>query len=285
MELLQLRYFLDTAETENFSETAANFLVPQPSISKTIKKLETELGVKLFDRVGKKVILNKNGKYFYRYVKQALYNIDHATNHFLKKEKPNITIYTQAGSRFVSLLIADFLTSTADIFVSTANRTVDGKEPDYTFTFMQILEDMNKYNYEPLMKDEIVAVISNTNPLREKKLLSIKDLATKPFVGYYKTINLRDFTDKYCKTYGDFTPNVVFETHDYAALRYMIEKDKGIGLLPEKFFNLQHSDKVTIVPLKEKVSRSLAIAWDKDKLLTEDEQNFLEYTKKWFDSL
>ena len=60
----------------------------------------------------------------------------------------------------------------------------------------------------------------------------------------------------------------------------MIENDKGIGLLPEKFFNLQHSDKVTIVPLKEKVSRSLAIAWDKDKLLTEDEQNFLEYTKK-----
>lgn len=45
------------------------------------------------------------------------------------------------------------------------------------------------------------------------------------------------------------------------------------------FCNLQHSDKVTIVPLKEKVSRSLAIAWDKDKLLTEDEQNFLEYTK------
>ena len=56
----------------------------------------------------------------------------------------------------------------------------------------------------------------------------------------------------------------------------MIEKDKGIGLLPEKSFNLQHSDKVTIVPLKEKVSRSLAIAWDKDKLLTENEQNFLE---------
>ena len=65
----------------------------------------------------------------------------------------------------------------------------------------------------------------------------------------------------------------------------MIEKDKGIGLLPEKSLNLQHSDKVTIVPLKEKVSRSLAIAWDKDKLLTENEQNFLEYTKKWFDSL
>lgn len=51
------------------------------------------------------------------------------------------------------------------------------------------------------------------------------------------------------------------------------------------FCNLQHSDKVTIVPLKEKVYRSLAIAWDKNKLLTEDEQNFLEYTKKWFDSL
>ena len=135
------------------------------------------------------------------------------------------------------------------------------------------------------MEDEIVAVVSNNNPLSKKSILSIKDMADFPFVSYYKTINLRDFTDNYCKTYGGFTPNVVFETHDYTALRYMIEKDKGIGLLPEKFFNLQHSDKVTIVPLKEKVSRSLAIAWDKDKFLTEDEQNFLEYTKKWFDSL
>ena len=50
MELLQLRYFKDAAELENFSMVAKKNMVPQPSISKTIGKLEDELGVLLFDR-------------------------------------------------------------------------------------------------------------------------------------------------------------------------------------------------------------------------------------------
>ena len=76
MELLQLRYFKDCAELENFSKVARKNMVPQPSISKTISKLENELGAQLFDRVGRKIILNQNGKFFYDKISTALKNID-----------------------------------------------------------------------------------------------------------------------------------------------------------------------------------------------------------------
>lgn len=49
MELLQLKYFKDAAELENFSKAAKKNMVPQPSISYAIKNLEDELGVPLFD--------------------------------------------------------------------------------------------------------------------------------------------------------------------------------------------------------------------------------------------
>ena len=49
MELLQLKYFKDAALTENFSHTAKNFYVPQSAVSQSIKRLETELGVELFN--------------------------------------------------------------------------------------------------------------------------------------------------------------------------------------------------------------------------------------------
>lgn len=78
MELLQLRYFKDAAELENFSMVAKKNMVPQPSISKTIGKLEDELGVLLFDRQGKRIVLNDNGKFFYEKVSTALNNIDRA---------------------------------------------------------------------------------------------------------------------------------------------------------------------------------------------------------------
>ena len=75
MELLQLKYFKAAAELENFSAVAEKYYVPQPSISATIKKLETELGVQLFDRNGKRITLNSNGKIFYEKIASA-YNIE-----------------------------------------------------------------------------------------------------------------------------------------------------------------------------------------------------------------
>ena len=60
-------------------------------------------------------------------------------------------------------------------------------------------------------------------------------------------MNLCSLTDKYCKKYGNFTPNVVFETADASALRYMLEKNEGLFIVPEKFFMLQPSYKVTLL--------------------------------------
>ena len=212
MELLQLRYFKDAAELENFSMVAKKNMVPQPSISKTIGKLEDELWVLLFDRQGKRIVLNDNGKFFYEKVSTALNNIDSGIEHFKAPVHKDIKIYTQAGSRFVSLLTADFLYSTRDIFISSVNQLSLDNKNGYDFTFMQPQKDMNELKYEKLMDDPIVAVISTKNPLSSSSLLSIKDLRDEKFVAYYRSINLRDFTDDFCKNVGGFVPNVAFES-------------------------------------------------------------------------
>ena len=62
MELLQLRYFFDSAKTENFSRTAEKYMVPPSSVSAAVKRLESELGVQLFDRTDNRILLNGNGK-------------------------------------------------------------------------------------------------------------------------------------------------------------------------------------------------------------------------------
>jgi len=72
MELLQLKYFRDAAITENFSQVAQKYYVPQSSISHTISRLEDELGTKLFTRNGRKVRLNEAGKHFMKKSTQRL---------------------------------------------------------------------------------------------------------------------------------------------------------------------------------------------------------------------
>lgn len=285
MELLQLRYFRDAAELENFSKVAEKNFVPQPSISKTISKLEQELGVKLFDRNGKKISLNTDGKYFYEKVNNALINLDDGINHFKTPIQSNISIYIQAGNRFISMLTADFLTSTKDIFVSSVNQISSNTQSNYDFTFMQLFDDMSEYNYEKLMDDEIVLVVSKENPLCKYDEISIKSLSDYPYIAYYRSINLRDFTDAYCRREGNFTPGVVFETADYQALRYMIAKNKGISLMPESLFTLQITDQYKIIKLKEKTYRTLVIAWNKNKVLSPQASQFLKFTKNWFRNL
>lgn len=284
MELLQLRYFKDAAESENFSQTARKNMVPQPSISKTISRLEDELGVNLFDRNGKNISLNANGKFFYKKVSDALSNLDEGITHF-KHTPSNISIYMKAGNRFISMLTADFLMSTKNIFVSSVNHITNTSKNSCDFTFMQPLENMDSYDYENLIHEEIILVVSKNSPLSKYDELSIKDLKNQNFVAYYRSIDVRDFTDEYCRVNGSFTPNVVFESADYQSLRYMIAKDKGIALMPETFFVSQPSNEYKLIKLKEKTYRTLVIAWNKDKILTSQQQLFLDFTKNWFEKL
>lgn len=107
MELLQLRYFRTAAKLQNFSEAAKLHLVPQPAISKTIRKLEDELGCPLFLRQGKKVILNPAGEAFLHSVEAALDALDAGIQN-VSAMQPPLRLYPQAGIRFLPQLAADY---------------------------------------------------------------------------------------------------------------------------------------------------------------------------------
>jgi len=62
MDLLQLRYFQVVARVEHMTKAAEELLISQPSLSKTIRRLEKEIGVPLFDRQGRSIRLNQFGK-------------------------------------------------------------------------------------------------------------------------------------------------------------------------------------------------------------------------------
>lgn len=80
MEMLQLRYFYETAMAESIAKTAKKHMVPPSSVSASIKRLEQELGTELFIRTGNRVILNEKGKRFLEAVSNMLTQLDVAAN-------------------------------------------------------------------------------------------------------------------------------------------------------------------------------------------------------------
>ena len=72
MEQLQLKYFLTVADNQHIARSAEQLNVSQPAVSLAISRLEQELGVKLFDRVGRNIVLNEYGMVFYNHVNKVL---------------------------------------------------------------------------------------------------------------------------------------------------------------------------------------------------------------------
>ena len=111
MNLIQLKYFQDAANTENFSQTAAKFMVPPSCISLYIKKLETELNTKLFDRVGNRVRLNDNGKLLLSTVNNIFLELDMVQNKLSNTSdvlSGEISMLIEANRRMIISYIGSF---------------------------------------------------------------------------------------------------------------------------------------------------------------------------------
>ena len=76
MEMLQLRYFYESAITESFSKTAKKYIVPVSSVAASVKRLEKELGVELFTRTANRIRLTEKGKQFLSVVSETLLKLD-----------------------------------------------------------------------------------------------------------------------------------------------------------------------------------------------------------------
>ncbi|WP_026506867.1 LysR family transcriptional regulator [Butyrivibrio sp. MC2013] len=283
MNLLELRYFRTAAKLENFSKTAEHHLIPQSAVSITIKKLEQELGCSLFDRSGKSIRLNDNGRRFLETVDHALSILDEGINALREPQVKGIGINIQSGIHFMTYLVPDFEKQNPGIRIFfLQGYSANQKEAD--FTFFQLPIDDDKYEHVFLMDDEIMAAVPKKHPLASKKILDLSLLTSEHFIAYDPGNRLRIFTDSLCREAG-FEPVIAFETGDMKSLRSMIEAGLGISLVPSASWRQSLSGHARLIPLKSHPMRTLVLAYPKGKVLSPEEELFLDYTCKWFHNL
>ncbi len=280
MELLQLRYFRTAARLQNFSEAAKVHLVPQPAVSKTIRKLEEELGCSLFFRQGKRVILNPAGEAFLSSVETALDALDNGIQNVSAKQPP-LYLYPQAGIRFMAQLAADYWIASKHQILLLSYNDLKERKGQYDLTIMHPLKNMSGYEYNVLMEDEIYLAVSPSHPFATRKQVSLTELVNEPFVGFDAANPLRRFIDEFLETYT-LSAHYVFETSDAALFRSMVSGNAGIGLVPGVSWR-QTSSRTVLIPLTEKKFRTLVIAWPKGQKLSAQGKTFCQFACTWFD--
>ncbi len=234
MELLQLRYFLKSAQTENFSLTAAEYMVPPSTVSVSIKKLEEELGIKLFNRSANRLKLNATGKRFADAVGQALSLIDSQAL-MIKEEQLGIS----GDIRLLIRTERSFVTSKMISFRHTYNMVnfhlihdhgaVDPSK--YDVIIDETSERYVGFSQKLLVTEKIKIAASRKSKLMSQTLCLL-DLKDVPFITLSRGSSLYRISESSCLQAG-FKPKFVIESDDPYYIRKYIEDDFGIAFFPE----------------------------------------------------
>ena len=153
MDIRNIEYFLHLAKYEHVSATADLLHISQPSLSKHITSLEREIGVKLFDRIGNRIVLNKTGEQFAQYAKQAVELLNAGVNSAKRgiyDTKGGIQIAYTSYAPIIADCIAQYTQInpliTFQIIAFEATKMVDSDQLDFLLSSSagDTLHDQNK---------------------------------------------------------------------------------------------------------------------------------------------
>ncbi len=229
MELLQLRYFYESAKSENFSKTAAMFTVPTTSVSASIKRLEAELGCSLFDRTSNRIYLNANGKLLQKALCSVFRDIDNVVERLShhNEDMRTIKMLVRGMRRRITDLITEYNTNHPNI----AFKTVLNHDEDYQ-AYDIIIDDEKKFydGYDRIELFNIRLKLKCSSKSRFcKQRLFLNQLCDQPFVLMDLESNMHNILEKACNRVG-FSPNISVVCNDIECYEKFIASDMGIGI-------------------------------------------------------
>lgn len=178
MRLLQLRYFLKIAQNKNISKTARELHVSQPSLSRTMKELEEELGIELFIRKGHTITLSQAGILFERQVNLSVNQLDTAVqsvSHMSGSISQRITLKFETSSALLPGLLQRLHTKYPNLHIDLEQHGVEaGGLDNYDFSFSTL--PLNKYDSVRLLHEEVYIAVNSALPYQNGDTIIINDL-------------------------------------------------------------------------------------------------------------
>lgn len=186
MDLLQLGYFREVARRENISQAARDLNIAQPSLSHAIKQVESHVGVELFDRRGKRIVLNDKGRVYLSYIDRVFVDLESAKREVAEMSgvaqmKVNILFY--GGSLLIPGLVAEIERADHDIVpyvFQISAQEAGGPAPDLT-VFTSSKESLRE-GATLLLSEQVGVVMPANHPLAMKEKVRLDDLRSCRFL-------------------------------------------------------------------------------------------------------
>lgn len=289
MEIKNLRYFLAVAREENMSKAAEQLHVSQPTLSKTLKALEEELGKKLFIRHSFSISLTDEGMLLRDRAQDLVAMSDKIEQEFSSLD--DITggnIYFGLAESYQIRYLAREIYKLKEKYPNFTYHITSGDTEQVTekldkgildFAVLCETPDSNKYEYVKFPEADVWgAIISSSHPLAKKKSIHVSDLIGQPLFVSEQSWNNE------IKTWAkERFPKLKLEGSFRLSYNGSVFARENLGILLtfKDLINTEGTDMV-FRPLSPELKSELYLIWNKYQAFTPIAEKFLEQIKKTF---
>jgi DNA-binding transcriptional LysR family regulator len=296
MDMKHLETFCKVAELGSFSRAGEAVYLTQPTISGHIASLEQAMGLKLFDRLGRRVALTNGGRILYRYAKEILELRDEALNavsEFSHLIKGRITIggSTIPGEYFLPKVMGGFQREAPGITISLViadsqeiiDLLLDG-EIEVGVVGMRF--DEERVDVYPLFHDRVIIITSAQHPLASKGEVSWEELRTAPLLIRERGSGTRKAFEGYVTEAGlrldDFS--IIGEVGSSTAVKEGVKGGVGLGIISDLAVQEERaggSIQEIRIRGQEALKRDFFVVVPKGRDLSPPARRFLEFLLAW----
>ena len=232
MEMLQLRYFYESALSESFSKTAQKYMVPVSSVSASVKRLETELGVALFERTGNRIYLTEKGRLFLKTVEHLTESLESGVQavRSTHENEERLTLLVFSNRKMVMNRILRF----RKLYPSVSFRLDISPQKEHITDYDIVIgnpgEPLDGYDSFEFSRYTVKIEALSSDPLAQRTI-TLDQLRDRSFV----TLNRQKMNGGFqalsqaCMRCG-FTPKIAIECNDYECRDACVLSGAALGI-------------------------------------------------------
>ncbi|MFC6182423.1 LysR family transcriptional regulator [Lactiplantibacillus daowaiensis] len=259
MNLDHLRYFVALSRTENYTQTAKLLHITQPSLTKAIHSLESELNIALFKRTGRNVVLTPAGKLFANGVESSLITLDKSIAD-IKTFNQQKAIIRVASLRTMSIkwlpdMAQRFLQATNNAAIRFQFNTDTGLSPDilnglrakkYDVAFCSKLDNYSDLDFFPVAEQTMVCITPVDHALANRSSINLTETLAYPQITFSERSGLHPIMTKLFNDCGG-QPISAYSVEEDQAIAGLVANGFGIAVVPN--MSILQTMPVKVIPL------------------------------------
>lgn len=285
-----MNIFATVVEQSSMNRASKTLNISQPALSRRIVKLEEQLGIQLFERKGKKLILTRMGQISYEYaleMRELQNKFQQRLSDYKTPQKGSITI----GASLTTLqsTLPDLITLFTRGGAKTDIKTVTGKTHEIVALVKEKKVDIglvaSKIDHAdltcvPLFDDHLSLVLPSTHhPLLKKAKITMDDLDMLPMILFSQGAWYRILTDDLFQRFG-VSPEINMEIDSFEAIIRLVSTCKVATLLPKSYLrqNLLKDNELTVIEMQElkETTRTTSLIYSDEESLSASTRFLIE---------